>query len=144
MARHSPGSRWTRPRLRPPPAPKGKAASAATATSDTTFTVAEQDLKRAAAHIDHLNRQIRELGASRDAEHLKYAKATELANTQLNLQAKTKNEMISSNAKALRSSQNDTTKVIAKIQAIRGNAEGFAENMLHKATEGLAPDLVTT
>ena len=52
--------------------------------------------------------------------------------------------MISSNAKALCSSQLDTTKAIAKIQAIRGHAEGFAENMLHKAAEGLAPDLGTT
>ena len=55
------------------------------------------------------------------------------------------NEMISSNAKALRSSKLNTTKAIAKIQAVRGRAEGFAENMLHKAAEGLlAPDLDTT
>ena len=100
---------------------KGKGAVFA-ATSDTSSTIAEQDLKRAAAHIDDLNRQIHELAKSRDAEHLKYAKATELANTQLNLQAQKMNEMISSNAKALRSSQLDTTKAIAKIQAIRGRA----------------------
>ena len=54
------------------------------------------------------------------------------------------NEMISSNAKALRSSQLDTAKAIAKIQSIRGNAEGFAESMLHKAADGEAPDLGTT
>ena len=122
---------------------KGKGAASA-ATSDTSSTVADQDLKRAKAHIENLNRQIRELGKSRDAEHLKYAKATELANTQLNLQAKTINEMISSNAKALRSSQIETAKAIAKINSIRGHAEGFAENMLHKAADGQAPDLVTT
>ena len=61
---------------------KGKGAASVT-TSDTSSTVAEQDLKRAAVHIDHLNNQIRELGKPRDAEHLKYAKAAELANTQL-------------------------------------------------------------
>ena len=122
---------------------KGKG-PASGATSDTKSTVADQDLKRAKIHIDHLNNQIRELGKSREAEHLKYAKATELANIQLNLQAKTINEMISLNAKALRSSQNETAKATAKISSIRGHTEGFAENMLHKATEGLAPDLVTT
>ena len=31
------------------------------------------------------------------------------------------------------SSQLDTAKAIAKIQSISGHAEGFAENMLHKA-----------
>ena len=52
--------------------------------------------------------------------------------------------MISSNAKALRSSQNETAEAIAKINSIRGHAEGFAENMLHNAANGQAPDLVTT
>ena len=33
---------------------------------------------------------------------------------------------------------------IAKINEVRGHAEGFAENMLEKATGGLAPDLTTT
>ena len=117
---------------------KGKGAASA-ATSDTSSTVADQDLKRAAAHIDHLNRQIRELGKSRDEEHLKYSKATELANTQLNLQAKTINEMTSSNAKALRSSQNKTVKAIVKISSIRGHAEGFADNMLHNRRAGMRP-----
>ena len=42
------------------------------------------------------------------------------------------------------SSQLDTAKAIAKIQSISGHAEGFAENMLHKAAEGEAPDLGTT
>ena len=59
---------------------KGKPAASA-ATSDTSSTVAEADLKRAAAHIEHLKDQLHQLGAPRDAEHLKYAKATELANT---------------------------------------------------------------
>ena len=123
---------------------KGKGAASA-ATLDTSSTIADQDLKRAKAHIDHLNNhQIRELGKSRDTEHLKYAKATELANTQLNLQAKTIKEMISLNAKALRSSQNETVETIAKISSIRGHAEGFAENMLHNAVKGQAPDLATT
>ena len=123
---------------------KRKSNAASAATSDTISTVADQDLKRAKAHIDHLNNQIRELGESRDAEHLEYAKATELANTQLNLQAKTINEMINLNAKALRSSQNETVKAIAKISSIRGHAEGLAENILHNAANGQAPDLVTT
>ena len=52
--------------------------------------------------------------------------------------------MISAHAKVLRSSQIKTGKAIAKINEIRGHAEGFAENMLAKATEGLAPDLDTT
>ena len=121
-----------------------KKGPASAATSGTISTAAEAGLKRAAAHIEHLISQITELGASRDAEHLKYAKATELANTQLNLQAKTINEMIGVHAGALRSSQNETAKTIAKISGIRGHAKGFAENMLDKATEGLAPDLVTT
>ena len=76
--------------------------------------------------------------------HLRYAKATKLANTQLNPQAEKMNAMISPNVKALRSSQLDTAKAIAKIQSIRGNAEGFAESMLHKAADGEAPDLGTT
>ena len=49
------------------------------------------------------------------------------------------NEMISEHAKVLRRSQIETGKAIAKIHEIRGHAEGFAENMLAKATEGLAP-----
>ena len=53
---------------------KGKGAASA-ATSDTSSTVADKDLKRAKAHIGNLNRQIRELGKPRDAQHLKYAKA---------------------------------------------------------------------
>ena len=74
--------------------------------------------------LHHLNRQIRELGKSRDAQHLKYAKATaELANNQLNLQAEKMNESIlMKNAKALRSFQLDTAKAIAKIQSARGHA----------------------
>ena len=98
---------------------KGKGAASA-AMSDTSSTVADQDLKRAKAYIENLNRQIRELGKSRDAQHLKYAKATEFANTQLNLQAEKMNGMISSNAKALRSSQLDTAKAVAKASSIRG------------------------
>ena len=55
------------------------------------------------------------------------------------------NVMISSNAKALRNSQLNTAKAIAKISSIRGHAEGFAENMVHnKAADGEAPNLVTT
>ena len=47
---------------------KGKGAASA-ATSDTSSTVADQDLKRAKAHIDHLNnQQIRELGRLRILE----------------------------------------------------------------------------
>ena len=52
--------------------------------------------------------------------------------------------MISSNAKALRSSQSETVKAIAKISSIRGHTEGFAGNLLHNAANGQAPDLVTT
>ena len=52
--------------------------------------------------------------------------------------------MISAHAKVLRSSQVETGKAIAKINEIIGHPEGFAENMLAKATEGLAPDLNTT
>ena len=122
---------------------KGKGPVSA-ATSNTSSTVAEADLKRAAAHIEHLKYQIKELGASRDAEHLKYAKATELANAQLNLQTQKTNEMISEHAKVLRSSQIETGKATTKIHEKRGHAEGFAENMLAKATEGKAPDLDTT
>ena len=92
----------------------GKGAASA-ATSDTSSTVAEQDLKRAAVHIDHLKNQIRELDIARDAQHLKYAKATELANTQLNLQAQKMIQTTSEHAKALRSSQLNTTKAIANI-----------------------------
>ena len=122
---------------------KGKGPVSA-ATSSTSATVAEADLKRAAAHIEHLKDQIKELGESRGAGHRKYVKATELANTQLNLQAQKTNEMTSEHAKVLRSSQIETDKAIAKIHEIRGHAEGFAENMLAKATEGHAPDLVKT
>ena len=112
---------------------KGKARASA-ATSVTSSTVTEADLKRAAAHIEHLKDQIKELGASRDAEHLKYAKPTELANTQLSLQAQRTNEMISEHARTLRSSQIETAKAITKINEIRGQCEGFAESMLTKAT----------
>ena len=76
--------------------------------------------------------------------HHWYAKATELANTQLSIQAKTTNELISAHAKTLRTSQLETAAAIAKINEIRGHAEGFAENMLKKATDGLAPNLTTT
>ena len=41
------------------------------------------------------------------------------------------------------SSQNETAKAIAKIILICGHAEGFAENMLHNATNRQAPDLAT-
>ena len=68
-------------------------------------------------------------------QQLKYAKATELANTHLNLQAQTTK---------VRGLQLDTAKAITKIHSICGHAEGFAENMLHKAADGQAPDLVTT
>ena len=104
---------------------KGKARAPA-ATSITSSTVAEADLKRATAHIEQLKVQIKELGASRDAEHLKHAKATELANTQLNLQAQKMNEMIGVDAKTLRSSQIETAKAITKINEICGQCEGFA------------------
>ena len=122
---------------------KGKARAPA-ATSNSSSTVAEADLKRATAYIEQLKDQIKELGASRDAEHLKYAKTTELANTQVDLQAQKMNEMIGVNVKTLCSSQIEASKAIAKINEIRGHPEGFAENMLVKATEGLAPDLVKT
>ena len=52
--------------------------------------------------------------------------------------------MITAHARTLRSSQQETLKAIVKINEIRGHAEGFAETMLEKATDGLAPDLVTT
>ena len=122
---------------------KGKPGASA-ATSSASVTVADADLKRATAHIENLENQVRMLAAARDAEHLKYAKATELANTQLGLQAKQTNELISAHARTLRSSQLETFKAIAKINEIRGHAEGFAENMLEKATDGQAPDLTTT
>ena len=51
--------------------------------------------------------------------------------------------MIGDNAKTLRSSQIETSKAITKINEIRGTCEGFAEKMLTKATEGLAPDIGT-
>ena len=50
------------------------------------------------------------------------------------------NELISAHAKTLRTSQLETATAIAKINEIRGHAKGFAENMLAKATGGLAPD----
>ena len=40
---------------------------ASAATSNTSATVAEADLKRATAHIEHLKDQLKQLGASRDA-----------------------------------------------------------------------------
>ena len=126
---------------------KGKGPmSAATSNTSATVAEAEADLERATAHIEQLKAQIKEPGASRDAEHLKYAKATELTNTQLSLHAQNANEMISAHAKVLRSSQIETGKAIAKIHEIRGHAEGFAENMRAKATEGKgkAHDLDTT
>ena len=123
---------------------KGKRRPASTTTCNTSSTVAEADLKRATAHIEQLKVQIKELGASRDAELLSYAKAAELANIQLNLHAQNTNEMISAHSKVLRSSQIETGKTIAKIHEIRGHAEGFAENILAKATEGKAPALDTT
>ena len=52
--------------------------------------------------------------------------------------------MISAHAKALRASQHETSNAIAKIELIRGQCEGFAENMLTKVTEGQVPDLDTT
>ena len=91
--------------------------------------------------IGNLKDQLKQLGASQGAEHLKYAKATELANTQLSLQAQKTNELISAHAKTLRSSQIETGNAIAKIREIRWHAEGFAENILAKATEGKAPDM---
>ena len=61
---------------KPPASAKAKGkGTASAATSDTSSTIADQDLKRAKAHIGNLNRQIRELGKPRDAQHLKYAKA---------------------------------------------------------------------
>ena len=121
---------------------KGKNAAAA-ATSNSTSTVADADLKRATAHIDHLKAQLEVLTKERDAEHLKYAKAIELANIQLNFQVRKTNELIYAHARTLRTSQVETAKAIAKIDQIRGICEGFAENMLTKATEGNAPDLDT-
>ena len=124
---------------------KGKEKPASTAaTSSSSSTVADADLKRALSHIGFLNDQLRQLAASRDTEHLKYAKTTELANTQLNLQAETTNGLISAHARTLRTSQLETSNAITKIKVIHGQCEGFAENMLEKATDGLAPDLVTT
>ena len=122
---------------------KGKHGASA-ATSSASVTVADADLKRATAHIENLENQIRMLAAARDAEHLKYAKATELANTQLSLQAQRTNELISAHAKTLRTSQLETFNAIAKIHEIRGHAEGFAENMLAKATQGEPPDMDAT
>ena len=46
---------------------------ASAATSDMSSIVAEADLKRATAHIEDLKDQLQQLGASRDAKHLKYA-----------------------------------------------------------------------
>ena len=86
------------------------------ATSSDSMTIADADLKRATSHIENLENQIRMLAAARDAEHLKYAKATELANTQLGLQAKETNELITAHARTLRSSQQETSKAIAKIE----------------------------
>ena len=111
------------------------------ATSSDSMTVADADLKRATSHIENLENQIRMLAAARDAEHLKYAKATELANTQLGLQAKETNELITAHARTLRSSQQETSKAIAKIEEMRGHAEGFAENMLAKASQDKPVDM---
>ena len=118
--------------------------AATAATSSSSSTVADTDLKRALSHIKHLQNQLRQLAASRGAEHLKYAKATVLANTQLTPQAETTNGLISAHARTLRTSQLETPNAIAKINENRGHAEGFAEKMLEKATDGLAPDLATT
>ena len=54
--------------------------------------------------------------------------------------------MISAHAKALRSPQLETFNAIiaTKIHEIRGHAEGFAENILAKATEGKPPDMDAT
>ena len=119
---------------------KGKHAASA-ATSRYSSTVADADLKRALSQIEHLQNQLRQLVASRDANHLKYAKATELANTQRSLQAKATNELISAHARTLRTSQLGAFNAIAKVREIRGHAEGFVENMLAKATQGEPPDM---
>jgi hypothetical protein len=125
-----------------PSSAKGKAkGDAGAAPSSASSTVAEADLKRAKIFISNLQNQLRTLTASRDAEHLKCAKATELANTQLSLQAKATNELISAHAKTLRTSQLETFKAIAKINEIRGHAENFAENMLAKATQDKPVDM---
>ena len=105
------------------------------------MTIADADLKRATSHIENLENQNRMLAAARDAEHLKYAKATELANTQLVLHATQTNELITAHARTLRSSQQETFKAIAKINEMRGHAEGFAENMLAKATQDKPVDM---
>ena len=105
------------------------------------MTIADADLKRATSHIENLENQNRMLAAARDAEHLKYVKATELANTQLVLHATQTNELITAHARTLRSSQQETFKAIAKIEEMRGHAEGFAENMLAKATQGNPVDM---
>jgi hypothetical protein len=125
-----------------PSSAKGKAkGDAGAAPSSASSTVAEADLKRATLFIKNLQDQLRTLTASRDAEHLKCAKATELANTQLSLQAKATNELISAHAKTLRTSQLETFTAIAKINEIRGHAENFAENMLAKATQDKPVDM---
>ena len=110
-------------------------------TSSASVTIADADLKRATSHIENLENQNRMLAAARDAEHLKYAKATELANTQLVLHATQTNELITAHARTLRSSQQETFKAIAKINEMRGHAEGFAENMLAKATQDKPVDM---
>ena len=119
---------------------KGKP-NASAAKSSASVTIADADLKRATSHIENLENQNRMLAAARDAEHLKYVKATELANTQLVLHATQTNELITAHAKTLRSSQQETFKAIAKIEEMRGHAEGFAENMLAKATQGNPVDM---
>ena len=119
-----------------PGSAKGKGKHAATAaTSSSSSTVADADLQRAKSHIAHLQNQIRQTQTQRDVEHLKYAKAIELASTLLSLQAKATNELISAHARALRTSQLETFTAIAKIREIRGHAESFAETMLAKATQ---------
>ena len=119
---------------------KGKAKADAPKSS-ASVTIADADLKRATSHIENLENQNRMLAAARDAEHLKYVKATELANTQLVLHATQTNELIIAHARTLRSSQQETFKAIAKIEEMRGHAEGFAENMLAKATQGNPADM---
>ena len=119
---------------------KGKHGASA-ATSSASVTVADADLNRATALIEHLQNQIRMLAAAREAEHLKYAKATELANTQLGLQAKETNDLISAHARTLRSSQQETFNAITKINEIRGHAECFAENLLAKASQDKPVDM---
>ena len=119
---------------------KGKP-NASAAKSSASVTIADADLKRATSHIENLENQNRMLAAARDAEHLKYVKATELANTQLVLHATQTNELITAHARTLRSSQQETFKAIAKIEEMRGHAEGFAENMLAKATQDKPVDM---